>query len=282
MEFDLSQIISRPLPPAPWAEGEKIPWNEPGFSRRMLDMHLSQDHDWASRRLSLVRQHVDWIECEFLTPSSRILDLGCGPGLYTNCLAERGHECVGIDFSPASIEYARAEAAAKFLSTTYQLADVRQADFGTDFDLAMMIFGEFNLFRPAEAESILASAFTALKQGGTLLIEPHTFEEVHRQGQAPAWWQSLESGLFAESPHLWLQENFWHEDVSAATTRYLIIDTAAGAVRQHASTTQAYTNEQYEDMLLRAGFSRIQHYPNLGDAEDEFQNRLQAFTATKG
>ncbi|EBN1049881.1 hypothetical protein LME23_002765 [Salmonella enterica] len=32
----------------------KIPWDEPAFSQRMLENHLSQDHDWASRRLSHV------------------------------------------------------------------------------------------------------------------------------------------------------------------------------------------------------------------------------------
>ena len=28
----------------------KIPWDEPAFSQRMLENHLSQEHDWASRR----------------------------------------------------------------------------------------------------------------------------------------------------------------------------------------------------------------------------------------
>lgn len=34
------------------ADESKIPWDEPAFSQRMLENHLSQDHDWASRRLS--------------------------------------------------------------------------------------------------------------------------------------------------------------------------------------------------------------------------------------
>jgi SAM-dependent methyltransferase len=282
IKLDLTEIVNRPLPPAPWAEGEKIPWDEPGFSGRMLKMHLSQDHDWASRRMKLVEQHVDWLERNLLSREARILDLGCGPGLYTTCLAQRGHECVGIDFSPASIEYAQSEAAKHRLSATYQHADVRRSEFGNDFDLVMMLFGEINVFRTADAESLCNKAHGALNEGGTLLIEPHTFEEVQRQGQAPAWWQSEKAGLFLESPHLWLQENFWHEDISAATTRYMIVDADSGLVRRYSSTMQAYTNEQMEDMLLRAGFGNVQRHPNLGDSEDQFQDKLQAFTATKG
>ena len=32
-----------------WAGRYKIPWDEPGFSRRMLKEHLNQAHDLASR-----------------------------------------------------------------------------------------------------------------------------------------------------------------------------------------------------------------------------------------
>ena len=50
--MNLIDIVNRPLNPAPWAEGEKIPWDEPEFSARMLHEHLSQKHDAASRRLA--------------------------------------------------------------------------------------------------------------------------------------------------------------------------------------------------------------------------------------
>jgi hypothetical protein len=33
----LKGIIKRKLPPGPWEEGEKIPWNDPLFSERMLE-----------------------------------------------------------------------------------------------------------------------------------------------------------------------------------------------------------------------------------------------------
>ncbi|VEA21601.1 SAM-dependent methyltransferase [Salmonella enterica subsp. enterica] len=56
----------------------KIPWDEPAFSQRMLENHLSQDHDWASRRLTVIEQQVTWITRQ-LPAGARILDLGCGP-----------------------------------------------------------------------------------------------------------------------------------------------------------------------------------------------------------
>jgi len=107
----LLDVVHRHGDPKPWAEGEKIPWNDPDFSRRMLNEHLSQEHDAASRRFETIDNHVKWIHGQVLKANpTRVLDLGCGPGLYTNRLAKLGHHCVGIDFSPASIACAREQA----------------------------------------------------------------------------------------------------------------------------------------------------------------------------
>ena len=66
----------------------KIPWDEPAFSQRMLENHLSQEHDWASRRRAVIEQQVAWIAGQ-LPAGARILDLGCGPGFYTRLLADK-------------------------------------------------------------------------------------------------------------------------------------------------------------------------------------------------
>lgn len=184
--MNLIDLIERTSPPMPWAEGEKIPWNEPGFSARMLREHLSQDHDAASRRAAIIDQHVAWIHEHVLENNpAHILDLGCGPGLYLSRLAALGHDCKGIDFSPASIDYARQQAASQQGKCTYMQGDIRQADYGSDHDLVMLIFGEFNTFKPDDARLILTKAYAALKAGGRLLIEPHTFAAVKQIGEDP-------------------------------------------------------------------------------------------------
>src|SRR5512133_455015 len=106
MKTHLTGIVQRVPAPEPWAEGDNIPWNEPEFSRRMLAEHLTQDHDAASRRFEKIDRHVAWIHHTVLRQKpARLLDICCGPGLYANRLARLGHTCVGIDYSPASIEY---------------------------------------------------------------------------------------------------------------------------------------------------------------------------------
>ena len=278
----LEDIFSRRLPPEPWSEGDNIPWNEPGFSRRMLREHLSQSHDLASRRSEKMDAHVDWIHHEAISGSpSKILDLGCGPGLYSSRLARLGHRCVGIDFSPASVEYAREQADKERLDCDYIHADIRSAEYGSDFGLALLIFGEFNVFKPADAARILRKAHDALNESGVLLLEAHTNEAILEFGARPALWYSTESGLFSESPHLCLQENFWDADAGVVTRRYFIIDSSTGEVTRYAQSLKAYTDEQYGDMLERAGFADVRFLPSLMGREDASQSNLLVITARK-
>jgi SAM-dependent methyltransferase len=280
--MDLMNLVQRTPRPEPWTEGEKIPWNEPGFSRRMLREHLSQEHDWASRRALTIQNHVNWIHREVLSGrSSRILDLGCGPGLYTSRLAELGHESTGVDFSPASIEYATQFARRKHLQCSYRFADLRTADLGTNYDLGMFIYGEFNVFTPEDARKILKKAHAAIRPAGYVLLEVHTFETVQQMGLQPSSWYSSDSGLFSDRPHLCLQENFWHADRSVATQRYFIVDAQTGQVTRYASSTQAYTRDRYQSMLEESGFQNVAFYPSLTGEIDPTQSHLFAVLAQK-
>ncbi len=279
-DLTLMDVIKRRAVPEPWAEGEKIPWNEPEFSARMLKEHLTQAHDMASRRFERIDQHVDWIQRTLLAGKpSRILDLGCGPGLYASRLSRLGHQVVGIDFSPASIAYARQQAQAEGLPVNYFQQDLRQADFGAGFELVMFIFGELNTFRPEEAKTIMLKAWGALAAGGRLLLEVSSFEGVRRIGQQPRAWYTSESGLWSESPHLCLSESFWDECQAAATERFYIIDGQSGSVNACAATQQAYTEAQLRSLLEGCGFGGITFYPSLGGVRVEGQEELIAITA---
>jgi SAM-dependent methyltransferase len=155
----LLDLVRRPVMCAPWDEGDNIPWNDPDFSKRMLKEHLSQAHDAASRRIEKIEEQVNWIHHKVLLGRpTQILELGCGPGLYTSRLARRGHTCVGIDYSPASIAYAADCAGQEDLHCTYRRQDIRQAEYGAGFGLVMLIYGELNVFRPADARNILDKA----------------------------------------------------------------------------------------------------------------------------
>jgi SAM-dependent methyltransferase len=281
--MNLLDLVHRTPVPIPWAEGEKIPWDDPVFSARMLKEHLSQAHDAASRRFEMIDAHVAYIHAELLGRRPlKVLDLGCGPGLYTSRLARLGHTCVGIDFGPASVAYARRVAQEEGLSCTYVQEDIRRANYGAGYGLAMLIYGEFNVFTPADARRILRKAHAALDEGGLLLLEPAHFDAVRSRGREGPTWSSAGSGLFSDRPHLWLEEHFWDEGSRTETTRYYIVDAASGEVAAHAATEQAYTDEELRALLAECGYGGVRFYPSLTGVEAEAQEGILALVARKG
>ena len=259
-------IVNRTSEPDPWVEGDNIPWDDPGFSERMLAEHLSQDHDLASRRTETIARHVEWIFSEVLrSRPSRVLDLACGPGFYTSRLARVGCECVGIDFSPASIRHARQTVAAEpELACTYHQADLRDGVFGDSFDLVMMLYGQFNVFPRDRGGEILKRACAALKPGGSLLLEVQSAELIRRVGERGPSWYSAQAGLFSETPHVVLQENFWHAVAGASTTRFMIVNAQTGAVSSFALSNEAYTEDELAKALRSAGFRDVERFASLG------------------
>lgn len=268
----LMDLIHRKIPPVPWEEGENIPWNDPAFSERMLREHLTQGHDAASRRSEKIDEQVDWTHRRLLGERpTRILDLACGPGLYTSRFARLGHECVGIDYAPAAVAYARDVAGKEGLACTYLLQDVREADYGADFGLAMMISGQFNVFPRSDARSILAKAVAALAPGGKLLLEPQRSATVEGSGRKAARWSAQAAGLFSDRPHLSLEECFWDAESRTSTERFFIIDAATGDVASCAMSNEAYADEEYRSVLTDAGLEAIELLPSLIGVEDPSQ-----------
>jgi SAM-dependent methyltransferase len=258
------------VPPEPWVEGRTIPWDDPDFSRRMLPHHLSQDRDSASRRSGLIERHIEFLREHALPDGpARILDLGCGPGLYAHRLAALGHECFGVDIGPASIEYARQQAAAFEDRCRFALGDIREVDFGAGYDLVMLLFGEFNLFDAKDTARLLERATAALAPGRTLVLEVHSFEAVRDRGETPPSWTAVESGLFSERPYLHLEESFWLPESAHAAGRHWIVDAATGEVTRHGWTMKAHTDASFEALLSAAGLRLTARFDTLaGDAGD--------------
>lgn len=270
-----------PDPRQLWEGRYKIPWDDPEFSERMLNEHLSQDHDLASRKATTISGHADWIHREILGKrQSKVLDLGCGPGFYSERLAFLGHTCHGLDFSPASIEYAQGNSSHPD-KCEFVLGDIRTVEYGAEYDLAMIIYGEFNAFPPTDAEAILAKMYAALKPGGQILIEAHTFDAVKNIGEAENSWYRSESGLFSDRPHICLMENQWHEAERAAHTRFIVVDAECADVSIYDNTLRAYAPEGYRALAQDAGFSGAELLPDLGKSPIETTDPFVILHAVK-
>jgi len=262
--------------------GLEIPWADPEFSRRILKEHLNQDNDIASRRIKAVDKQVQFIHHQLLmAKKTTILDLGCGPGLYSHRLAKLGHRCTGIDISPASIRYAKEIAEKELLNCTFIQDDFLKTDLGSDFDFAMLTFGDFNVLDRADGKQLIERIFHALKPGGVFLLEGLTLDGVIEIGGREPAWLTAGSGIFSDNPYLYLEECSWNDLDQLAIANYYIIESESGHLTHYRQGYFAYTDDDYQELLYSAGFESVEFYTGFGSETNDFADDLVMIVARK-
>lgn len=124
--------------------------------------------------IAVVHQHrlalaLSWVDASDLRAGARALELGCGAGLASVALAERGFEVLATDVVDVMMERARERVARSGLADRVRIEradahDLRQA--GGSFDLVMAL-GVFPwLHSPAQAAREMARV---LRPGGVLI-----------------------------------------------------------------------------------------------------------------
>ncbi len=280
--MNLQELIKRTNQPDAFMEDRSIPWDRPDFSARMLKEHLSQTHDMASRRQHIIQNQTQWIHQTILREKpANILELGSGPGIYTNLLAGLGHKCTGIDFSPAALEYAQKQAAQTGAHCEYILHDLITAQYGTGFDLVMMLFGDFHAKTKTDALTILKKIAASLKPGGMLLLELIPMNIIKANGQTKPTWSTKTEGIFSPQPHIILNDYHWDEEKKTAVSQYYILDPVTATIETYANQLQAYTPEELTALLTETGFTIRERFDMLGTIKDNTGLDLYGLAAQK-
>ena len=241
---------------------QNLPWNEAGFSERMLREHLDDSHGAATRIASERVVQMEWFwEKLGLQPGMRLLDVTCGPGLYALELARRGCQITGVDFSPAAVAYARDLARSEGFSAqcTFIEQDVRDMDFvGANFDAALLLYGQLAVFTSTEAQHLLQQVAESLKPGGKLCVELLNQDRVDKTRSE--WWFTDNQGLWGDRPFLHLGERFWLEAEEISVERFYIVHLETGQLTEIALSDQTYPVQRMTQMMREAGFSRVDVY----------------------
>jgi 2-polyprenyl-3-methyl-5-hydroxy-6-metoxy-1,4-benzoquinol methylase len=103
----------------------------------------------------------------------RILDLGCGSGVYAVYYAARGADVLGIDFSSRMIELAAQNAAAEGAAPRFQHGDFMALDLHGPFDATLMM-GVFD-YVPAETRDAVLQRARDLTNGPVIASFPKLF-----------------------------------------------------------------------------------------------------------
>lgn len=195
---ELEEINFRPEP-FQYYTAEEL-WNEEHTSKKMLEFHLNESIDVSSRNINFVERSVDWI-CSYFKVDDmyHICDFGCGPGLYSNRLAERGACVTGIDFSARSIQYAKKITGEKKLEIKYILDNYLDYETDKRFDLIIMIMCDFCALSPTQRKHLLQKFHRFLNPNGKLLLDVYSLVSFEQRDEQSICELNLLDGFW--SPH---------------------------------------------------------------------------------
>lgn len=204
-------------------------WTDPHIAGQMLRFHLDPDNDAASYRHEVIDRAVDWMCRHFeLDDESRYLDLGCGPGLYTQRMANRGVGVAGIDFSESSLRYGRARAEESGTDIDYRLDSYLDVDLTPRFDLITMISCDMSALVPGDRSRLLRNVSLWLPTDGAFVFDFHSVVRFEEAEERRSLSHSPQAGFLADEEHLLIESRFVYGNERVTCDRYTILTRSGG------------------------------------------------------
>ncbi len=150
------------------------PWYETWFNSPYY--HLLYEHRSDEEAAQFIHELLS-----YLNPptGSLMLDMACGNGRHTRCLAARGFEVWGLDLSVENIKTAKSISAP---NTHFEVHDMRDCYRTAFFDYVFNFFTSFGYF-DSETDNVkaLEVMYQSLKKEGFVLID---FLNIHKISQS--------------------------------------------------------------------------------------------------
>jgi len=274
--MQISEIIELSKQPGLYEKSNVSMWEDDHISRHLLDLHLNQDTDAASRKIPTVRKTVQWIESHLDGSDKQILDLGCGPGLYCELLAEHGHQVTGVDFSGRSIAYGKQAAAEKNLKIDYLHQNYLNLAFESRFDLVMMIYCDFDVLIPEDRSRLLQNISRALKPGGIFIFDTLNQKAPEKMTVPGRSWETAGTGFWMDEPYLALSETFHYEEEKVILQQHIVCSRSE-TPEVYRFWTHYYDQESLSLILHEQGLSRAESFENLLPDDGTGMNGMVTF-----
>jgi len=266
MFAELQKVFARPEP-FQYYTAEKL-WNDPHISAQMLKYHLDEKADPASRNRTFLDRSIAWLAERFqVGPGLRIADFGCGPGLYTIPLAERGARVTGIDFSRRSIAYAREQAANKGLSIDHQWQNYLDFSSPQQFDLIIIIYCDYCALSPQQRNRLLGIIHQHLAVDGHLLFDVFSLSAYRERKEGTLCEPRLMEGFWSADDYFGFLQTCKYEDEQVVLDKYSIFE--AEHSFEVYNWLQYFTRDEISAELHECGLQVVDWYADVaGSAFD--------------
>ena len=242
----LCDISKRPEPFSIYTVKEL--WTRPHLAQQMLDYHLSQETDLASRKCESIDLVVEWIDAQLDLSEKSMCDLGCGPGLYTQRFESKGAMVTGVDFSARSVDYAKTQ---NTNTIRYIEADYLLDDLPSGFDIVTLIYTDLCALSPEQRELLLGRMRGMLNPGGQIVLDVAGIGSFNQREEVTIIQDKMMGGFWAADNYVGIQRTFVYPEEYLCLDRYVIVE--PGEIWQIYNWLQYFTPESIKAELQSAG-----------------------------
>lgn len=258
---ELKEINSRPAPFQFYTADEL--WANEHTSKQMLEYHLNEAIDVSSRNKSFIERSAEWIFSHFgVSEKTTIADFGCGPGLYTTRLAERGATVTGIDFSENSLKYAKQVAEQKGLKVNYVHTNYLNFETIHRFDLITMIMCDFCALSPEQRKTMLSKFSSLLKPGGSVLLDVYSLNSFNQKEESATYELNQLNGFWSPDDYYCFVNTFKYEKEKVTLYKYTIIEESQTRIVYN--WLQHFSKESLRKEFENNGLEIEGFYSNVG------------------
>ena len=202
--------------------------------------------------------------------------MGCGPGLYSEQLAQKGHQVTGVDFSENSIRYARQQAKQKNLDITYLNQDYTKLELKENsFDLVMLVFTDFGPLLPEARTQLLKMIKKVLTPGGLFVFDVLNDNNLENK-VSPKSWEASQIGFWSNKPYLALSNSFLYQSEKVVLYQHLVIDEHDN-FKLYRFWNHFFSNSDLRKILEEFEFNNITFHHNVIPSGDGYDSNDVTF-----
>jgi SAM-dependent methyltransferase len=265
--------------PGLYEKGSSIMWTDPHISKQLLEMHINPDNDVASRSKVKIANITKWILQNTKKEKMKILDLGCGPGLYSEIFSEMGHTVTGVDFSENSIQYAVKHAKEKQLDIEYLHKNYLELEFDGQFDLAILIYLDFCALTPRDRDKVLDNVYKSLKKDGIFIFDVANEKNLDKKILQQSW-EVQDSGFWKNEPYIALNNGYHYPEAKVLANHHIVIGENE-KIDTYIFWLHYYEKQDLLPILESKGFTDIGVFENILPESDCWNGENVTFYAAK-
>ena len=254
-------------------------WTDKHIAKNMLLAHLDLQHDGASRNIKTIKKTVDWIN-SVSEEKRNLLDLGCGPGLYSTEFYLKGYSVTGIDISKLSIEYAKKQAVKNQQNIKYIRRNYLKDRITRKFDIATCIYCDFGALLPKEQITFLENVHQAMNNDGILVFDVFGKGLCNTKKEMKSWSYVEKEDFWSERSHFILNECVHFQKEMVWGNRTIIIEEGKEG-KEYITWDHYYDEKAINRIMKNNGFKIEEINSNLISKNSFTSNNVMFVKARK-